>query len=227
MFLALPKAKMINPTAPYRAVETCATGAALCYKKSLDDMSFEEVEAFVKRRVDIGHETVIEHASFSALLLTNRGVTHELVRHRLCAFTQESTRFTNYEKKDGGVTFIIPPKLRKDVRAGEWTMDDVENFRMEDEIDIETIDWVYDMALAEHSYMRALARGWAPEEARCYLNNAAATQILMTTNMREWRHIFNLRVKGTTGRPHPEIKELLLPVYEEALKLYPVFFKGE
>ena len=225
MFLALPKARMINPTAPYRAVETCATGAALCYKKSLDDMSFEEVEAFVKRRVDIGHETVIEHASFSALLLTNRGVTHELVRHRLCAFTQESTRFTNYEKKDGGITFIIPPKLREDVRPGEWTMDTAENFRMEDGIDDEVADWVMDMALAEHSYMRALSRGWAPEEARCYLNNATASQILMTANMREWRHVFNLRVKGTTGRPHPEIKELLLPLYEEALTMYPTFFE--
>jgi thymidylate synthase (FAD) len=224
MFLVLPKARIINPTAPFRAVETCATGAALCYKKSLDDLDADEVSAFIKRRIDIGHETVIEHASFSALLLTNRGVTHELVRHRICAFTQESTRFTNYEKKDGGVTFIIPPKLREDVRPGEWTMDTAENFRMEDGIDDEVADWVMDMALAEHSYMRALSRGWAPEEARCYLNNATATQILMTANMREWRHVFNLRVKGTTGRPHPEIKEVLLPVYEEAKALYPVFF---
>lgn len=224
MFLVLPKARIINPTAPFRAVETCATGAALCYKKSLDDLDADEVSAFVKRRIDIGHETVIEHASFSALLLTNRGVTHELVRHRICAFTQESTRFTNYEKKDGGVTFIIPPQVREAVRPGEWTFDDVEKFRMEADIDEETMEWVFDMAMVEHSYMRALRRGWAPEEARCYLNNATATQILMTANMREWRHVFNLRVKGTTGRPHPEIKEVLLPLYEEALALYPVFF---
>lgn len=122
------------------------------------------------------------------------------------------------------MTFIIPPKLRDDVRPGEWTMDTAENFRMEDGIDEEVADWVYDMAMAEHSYLRALRRGWAPEEARCYLNNATATQILMTANMREWRHVFNLRVKGTTGRPHPEIKEVLLPVYEEAKALYPVFF---
>lgn len=227
MFLALPKARLINPIAPARAVETCATGAALCYKKSLDDMEFDEVVDFVKRRVDIGHETVIEHSSFSALLLTNRGVTHELVRHRLCSFTQESTRFTNYEKKDGGVTFIIPPQIREQIRPGEWTWNDVEDFRMRTDVDDEAANWVYDMAMAEHSYMRALGNGWLPEEARCYLNNATATQILMTANMREWRHVFNLRVKGTTGRPHPEIKEALLPVYEEALFLYPVFFKGE
>ena len=227
MYLLLPKSRVIHPIAPARAVETCAMGAALCYKKSLDDMDFDEVVNFVKRRVDIGHTTVIEHAYFSALLLTNRGVTHELVRHRLCSFTQESTRFTNYEKKDGGVSFIIPPKLRAHVRPGEWSMDDVENFAMDDDTDEEMRAWVFDMALAEHSYMRALSRGWAPEEARCYLNNATATQILMTANMREWGHVFDLRVKGTTGRPHPEIQELLLPVYEEARFLYPVFFKGD
>ncbi len=152
-------------------------------------------------------------------------MTHELVRHRLCSFTQESTRFTNYKKKDGGVTFVIPPKLREEVRPGEWTFDDVEKFRMGADIDEETMEWVFDMAMAEHSYLRALRRGWEPEEARCYLNNATATQILMTANMREWRHVFNLRVKGTTGRPHPEIKEVLLPVYEEALGLYPTFFE--
>ena len=91
----------------------------------------------------------------------------------------------------------------------------------------ETADWLYDMLLAEHSYFRALRRGWAPEEARCYLNNATASQILVTANMREWRHIFALQVDGTTGRPHPEIKEVLTPVLEMAREIYPVFFDKE
>lgn len=225
MILALPQARLVLPADHETLVEVCATGAALCYRKDIDDMSFPELADFLEKRIKIGHESVIEHASFSALLLTNRGVTHELVRHRIgVAFTQESTRFTNYEKKDGHITFIIPPQLRGEVSPGVCTIDDAENLRLEDDIDDEAADWVYDMALAEHSYFRALGRGWAPEEARCYLNNATATRILVTANMREWRHIFNLRFHGTTGRPHPEIKEVIGMVHEDAVTRYPTFF---
>lgn len=227
MLLVLPEGRIINPPSAYAAIETCATGAALCYRKNLDGCSPDEVCDFVRKRIKIGHESVIEHASFSALLTTNRGVTHELVRHRIASFTQESTRFTDYEKKFGYITFVIPPKLRAEVRPGEWTIDDVNELRMREELNEETADWLYDMFLAEHSYFRALRRGWAPEEARCYLNNATASQILVTANMREWRHIFALRVDGTTGRPHPEIKEVLTPVLEMAREIYPVFFDKE
>lgn len=225
MFLLLPSAYLVNPVKYGMASDTCASGAALCYRKNIDDLEAQEIEEFVQKRIKMGHESVIEHASFSAMILTNRGVTHELVRHRLASFTQESTRFTNYEKTDNGVSFIIPPKLRVHVRAGEWTLQDVEDFRLRADVPEETMDWVYDMFMAEHSYMRALSRGWAPEEARCYLNNATATRILMTANMREWRHVFNLRFKGITGRPHPEIKEVIGTLYDAAVQRYPIFFE--
>ena len=225
MILALPQARLVLPAEQETLVEVCATGAALCYRKDIDEMSFPELSEFLEKRIKIGHESVIEHASFSALLLTNRGVTHELVRHRIgVAFTQESTRFTNYEKKDGHVTFIIPPQIREEVHPGIWNEEDVEEFQLRVDLTEEAVDWVNDMRIAEFAYFRALRRGWAPEEARCYLNNATATRILVTANMREWRHVFNLRVKGTTGRPHPEIKEVIGMVHEDAATRYPTFF---
>ena len=159
---------------------------------------------FVDRIVnELHHESVIEHVSMSAVLITDRGISHEIVRHRLASFTQESTRYCNYSKDRFGneLTFIEP-------------IEGVE------------IEWAVAMRCAEKSYFALLAKGQTPQQARAVLPNSLKTEIFMTANLREWRHIFKERCLSKAA--HPQMRSLMKPLYDRAKQLYPeVFDMGE
>jgi len=171
---------------------------------------------FARMLIKRGHEAMIEHASATVKFITNRGVTHELVRHRLCAFGQESTRYVNYGGDD--IAFIRPV----------WFAD-----RFDDYISPKTITNAADKTTkaflsachhAERQYNKLLSLGWQPQQAREVLPNSLKTEIVVTANFREWRHIFKLRAIGTTGRPHPQMQALMLPVLEEFAERCPAVF---
>lgn len=157
---------------------------------------------FAQMLIKRGHEAMIEHGSATVKFITNRGVTHELVRHRVASFGQESTRYVNYGGKE--MEFIQPV----------WLLYGEDGFG----------PWFDSMVEAELTYGTLIDIGWRPEQAREVLPNSLKTEIVVTANYREWRHIFKLRALGTTGKPHPQMQALMLPVLEEFKDKLPALF---
>jgi thymidylate synthase (FAD) len=154
-----------------------------------------------------GHESVLEHEKITVRFVCDRGVSHELVRHRLASFSQESTRYCNYSKdKFGGeLTFIVP-------LFGD-DGDDV--------ISAEEIEWKKAMADAERHYMNLIKMGCVPQQARSVLPNSLKTEVVITANIREWRLIFKQR---TGKKAHPQMRELMCPLLDELKEsLLPLF----
>lgn len=138
-------------------------------------------------------------------IICDRGVTHELVRHRKCSFAQESTRYCNYGK--GDVTFIIP----------NW----LQNFEFIDDVPHPYLVWYDSMQDSEIAYRQLLNEGWAPQQARSILPNSLKTEIIVQARLSEWKHIFEQRcAKGA----HPQMREIMIPLYNEIQHLYPNYF---
>lgn len=180
-----------------------------CYK-SEDKITKDSSNRFVKMLIKRGHEAMIEHGSATVKFITDRGVTHELVRHRTgIAFGQESTRYVNYGGDD--IQFIKPV----------WRIEPHEdrNHPLYDKG-----WWATAMEQSEKAYKALLGHGWQPEHARSVLPNSLKTEIVVTANFREWRHIFKLRAIGTTGKPHPQMQALMIPVLKEFASIHPALF---
>lgn len=143
---------------------------------------------------------------------TDRGVSHEFVRHRVFSFAQESTRYCNYSKDKFGneLTFIIPSWI--EIEEGRITTD---SFGCPTKVNEETYDFLSGLGASERSYFRLINRGWKPQQARQVLPNALKTELVMTGFVSDWQHFFDLRAKGTTGQPHPDAKALAEPLYKE------------
>ena len=149
---------------------------------------------------------VMKHKTHTVHFVCDRGVSHELVRHRPCSFAQESTRYCNYSQdKFGEEITVIKPLFFE-----QWDKD-LDN-------KCETMSyglWARSCEQAEKAYFNLLKEGATPQEARSVLPNSLKTEIIMTANETEWQHIVNLRAKGTTGKPHPQMVEIMQPWYEE------------
>lgn len=176
----------------------------VCYKS--EDKITEDGESakkFVKMLIDRGHEAMIEHSSLSVKFTVDRGVSHELVRHRIASFAQESTRYCNYSKDkfDNGITFIKP----------FFFEEDTQNYK----------EWVHAMGMAEKSYLQMLKDGATPQEARSVLPNSTKTEITITANYREWRNFFRLR---TAKAAHPSMQEITRPLLKELKTRLPIIF---
>lgn len=176
-----------------------------CYK-SERAITQNSAEKFVRNVVKLGHEAMLEHAGLTVRFIVDRGVSHELVRHRLASFAQESTRYCNYgaDKFGKEITFIRPCFLKKGTEAHML--------------------WESACAEAEAYYMQLLEKGCTPEQARGVLPNSLKTEVVMTANMREWRHFFRLRAIGETGKPHPQMEEVAMPLLEELKFRLPALF---
>jgi thymidylate synthase (FAD) len=180
--------------------------------KSEDKITNSSAIPFVKNLILRGHESVIEHVSISVKFVCDRGVSHEMVRHRLASYTQESTRYCNYK---GGVTFIIPPWV--DIPVGEYfTYNEI----LKNAVGADC-SWAYSCLEAEMAYITMLNYAWTPQQARSVLPNSLKTEIVMTANLREWRHFFKLRTAATA---HPQMRELTVPALCTMRSLYPVVF---
>jgi thymidylate synthase (FAD) len=147
---------------------------------------------------DPPHESVIEHSMMTVRFIFDRGISHEMVRHRLCAFSQESTRYCNYNKGGQGINVIDPG-------ATLFQGDSVYH-------QARLVDWEQAMRYAEMGYQELIDGGAKPQEARSVLPNSLKTEIVVTANFREWRHIFRLR---TSKKAHPQIREVMVPLLKE------------
>lgn len=204
--------KIVNPRYEILSYPTMRNLKALeyigrtCYKseKNITDIS---AERFVKNLIDKGHEAIIEHAYITVKFICDRGVSHEIVRHRLASFAQESTRYCNYtsDKFDNHIT-VIRPIFYDDTESLQYKI------------------WVDSCVQSEQAYFKLIANGSTPEEARCVLPNSLKTELVMTANLREWRHFFKLRAADITGKAHPQIKQLSIPLLKELQSLLPVVF---
>jgi len=177
----------------------------ICYQS---ESGTDTSESFCKKIISRGHESVLEHESISVKFIIDRGVSHELVRHRLCAFSQESTRYCSYKNH---VTFIIPPWVS--IPAGIYKNGHVVN--------IEDALWFDSCMTAEYNY-HLLLQKWTPQQARSILPNSLKTEIIVTANLREWRHILRLRTAQTA---HPQMREVMCPLLETLKKQIPVIFE--
>ena len=191
-----------------------------CYKSEEQiTRDGESAKRFVKMIIDNGHEAMLEHSSLSVKFICSRGVSHEIVRHRLFSFAQESTRYCNYSKgKFGGeCTFIVPPDQDWSVNTDEYH--DSEEFGFVD--NGTRVYWYNALLTAEADYLFLLEAGWTPQQARDVLPNALKTEIVVTGNYREWRHFFKLRCDE---KAHPHIRLLAKDLLEDVKYRIPVVF---
>lgn len=173
-----------------------------CYKSD-NLITPDSAKNFVEKIAQRGHESVIEHYNITVRFICNRGFTHELVRHRLAAYSQESTRYCNYNKDKFGseITVIKPFEINEDTKEYDLWKEAIQN--------------------AEKSYMAMIENGSKPENARGVLPIDIKTEIVITTNLREWKHIFKLR---TSKAAHPSMRELMIPLLKEFKEKIPVIF---
>ena len=171
--------------------------------KSEDKITNDSAKDFVKMILKRGHLSVIEHQSVSVRFICDRGVSHEIVRHRLASYTQESIRYCNYTKgKFGSEITVIEPCF--------WSQDD-EKYKV----------WKQAIEQIETAYNRLVELGATPQEARSILPNSLKTEIVVTMNLREWRHFFTMR---TSPAAHPQMREVAIPLLKEFQKQIPIIF---
>lgn len=177
--------------------------ARTCYKSQVCSTA-AETDAFIERiSLQNGHESVIEHVVISTRWVIDRGVSHELVRHRIAAFSQESTRYVNYAKDrhgGGDIKFLLPVDLSPEKR--EFA---VRSYETEERI-----------------YNEAISLGFSPQEARDFLPNGVKTELVMTVNAREARHILKLR---TAQAAHPKMRVAARQFGWLCAEWLPVLFK--
>lgn len=190
-----------------------------CYKSEAK-ITEESAQKFVKQLIDRGHLAMLEHSFLSVKFVCDRGVSHELVRHRLASFAQESTRYCNYSQDRFGreLTFVWPCFF------GEMpeTEEDWDRILYTEKGPV--ADWYRAISHAESHYFSLLDWGCTPQEARSVLPNSIKTEVVMTANYREWRHFFSLRAARATGPAHPQMEELAIPLLMEVSDKIPEVF---
>lgn len=172
------------------ALEQIERAGRICYQSETTGSPGD----FVRRLIKMGHETPLEQASATVEFVCDRGVSHELVRHRLASFNQSSTRYCNFSKeKFGSEITVIKPFFFKE---GTYRYN----------------EWYSVMQSCEYVYLNLIEDGATPQEARSVLPNSLKTDVVITANFREWRHIFKLRCSKTA---HPQMRQAMLPIREE------------
>ena len=179
-----------------------------CYK-SEDKITDDSYETFVRNLIKRGHLSVIEHCSVTADIICDRGVTHEIVRHRIGSYSQESTRYCNYSAdKYGNEITVIDPGT-----AFEWGDTPAAMAKR--------LNWKSACRVAEMRYLKLLELGASPQEARSVLPNSLKTEIWVTYNLREWRHFFQLRCAPAA---HPQMQEVARMLLAEMTAYVPIIF---
>ena len=195
----------------------CELAARNCYK-SEDKITEGSAEKLLRGCIKRGHESVIEHASVTFRMICDRGVTHELVRHRMASYSQESTRYVNYNKKE--IEFIYPFWYDK---VPNETIDF--NDLTDEERKYRCMWWAMNAAAdeAEDNYECMISAGATPQEARAVLPNMIKTDIVVTMNMREVRHFIKLRASAAA---HPDIRILAKELLDQLIAVgYGVFLE--
>jgi len=175
----------------------------VCYK-SESKITKDSAEKFIKRLIKNGHLSVIEHFSISVRIICDRAVTHELVRHRIASYSQESTRYVNYKE---GIEVIAPCFWEDDKYKSSMSRGKA---------------WADAMQAAETAYKLLIDAGATPQEARTVLPNSLKTEIVCTMNLRAWRHFFKLRCDKTA---HPQMRQIAFMLLIGLSKKLPVIFE--
>lgn len=202
MKIIKPSIEILDNITPVEVLKKLELCGRVCYK-SEDKITDESAVKFISNIIKQGHESVLEHVSFSVRFICDRGVTHEMVRHRIASYSQESTRYCNYSKGDfdGQITVIEPLYLEPGTEKYEI--------------------WKQACQQAEDNYFTLLNLGCTPQEARAVLPNSLKTEIVMTANVREWRHFLKLR---TSKASHPQIREVADMLLTELNFILPSLF---
>lgn len=204
MIIVKPSYKILSKIDPIYDLQLIEKIGRVCYKsEDKIDKTGESAKKLISNLIKWKHEAVIEHSFLSVKFVCDRGVTHELVRHRLASFAQESTRYCNYAgEKFGKQISVIEPYFYKD---------QPERYEI----------WKKSMEQAEQAYFDLLAQGSTPQEARSVLPNSLKTEITISANFREWRQILKLRCAPDA---HPQARELLIPLLKELQEKIPLIF---
>lgn len=198
-----PKVELINSPSYSGLLSLIELAGRTCYK-SESKITEDSAEKFVRNILKRGHEAVIEHGSVTVRFTCDRGVSHEIVRHRLASYCQESTRYCNYSKDGfGGEITVIEPS---------WCSEGDPAYEV----------WKKACQRAELAYFDLMNIGCSPQESRSVLPNSLKTEVVMTANMREWRHFLRLR---TASAAHPDMREVAKMLLTEMKNRYPVFFE--
>lgn len=193
---------ILSPINGAEILKSIEQAGRVCYK-SEDKITDGSAEKFVAGIIKRGHEAVLEHQSITVKFIVDRGVSHEIVRHRLAAYCQESTRYCNYSKDGFGNEITVIEPCFWDKESEEYQL------------------WFKCMKYAEEMYLQLLHSGASPQEARSVLPNSLKTEVVMTANIREWRHFFKLR---TAPAAHPQMREVAIALLTEFQRLVPVVF---
>lgn len=174
----------------------------VCYK-SENQITEDSAKQFVKALINRGHESVIEHISITVKIICDRGISHEIVRHRIASYSQESTRYCNYSTGNFGSELTVIRPFFWDQSSKKYQI------------------WMDSMRAAEDAYLALIDSGASPQEARSVLPNSLKTEIVVTMNLREWRHFFKMR---TDKHAHPQMREISIPILKEFQKQIPIVF---
>lgn len=244
MRIILPSFEILTPISDggIKELKQIERAARTCYKsegKITEDGG--SAKMMVNMLLRKGHEAMLEHSQLSVRFVTDRGVSHELVRHRLASFAQESTRWCDYSndgKFEGGLTFVLPYEFNRWFMENDKVRDLFSVFMQEAEVDARTAysknikssmigiipgfnEWLGAMFRAEEYYKFMRADGCTPQLARSVLPNSLKTEIVVTANYREWRNILKLR---TAKDAHPDMRSLMNELLKELVKRIPLIF---
>lgn len=213
MKIISPSVEVLTPIDGMDVLKTIEEAGRVCYK-SEDKITDDSCIKFVSNIVKSGHEAVLEHYNVSVKFIVDRGVSHEIVRHRLASYCQESTRYCNYSKdKFNNEITVIKPYFFNENSS-------------------EYVEWVAACKNAENSYFKLLDLGCTPQMARSVLPNSLKTELVMTANLREWRHFFKLRCSPAAHPSMSEVAISLLKIFHYLIPvvyddLYDEYCKGE
>lgn len=202
MKIISPSFGILNCISPDALLKSIEAYGRVCYK-SENKSTQGSSEPFIRQLIKNGHESVIEHEKITVKIICSRNVTHEIIRHRIASYTQESTRYCNYAQERFGneLTFVKP------CFWGEGS--------------IPYSIWIKQMQSIEDNYLALIAEGALPEQAGSILPSSLKSEIIVTMNLREWRHFFKLR---TSKRAHPQMREIIIPLFRELCELFPAVF---
>lgn len=197
-----------------------------CYK-SEEKITDTSAGPFMKSLCQVKkHHSVAEHSMMTVRFIVDRGVSHELVRHRIASYSQESTRYVDYH--NGHCQFILPPWLNINLPKAEMTRQDLNDFLADIcstpegmEIWTPAAGWLTAMMAAEFHYQDLRKIGWSPQQARSVLPCSTKTEVVMSANYREWRHVFALRCAETA---HPQMREVMIPLRDQCKLEMPEVF---
>ena len=215
MKIVKPSFEIITTATQREVLSTIERVGRTCYQ-SQDKIAESSGAGFVRRIIDSGHESVIEHFNITVIVTNDRGVSHEEVRHRIASYAQESTRYCNYAsgKHGGEITYI-------DI-AGGIKLDPKTKNLPEDVVSQIYDEWVAACVDAEQHYLKMIDLGASPQIARSVLNNSTKTEIAITMNMRAWRHFFKMRLSKAA---HPQIREIAIMLFDEFVARFPIIFE--